>query len=279
MNARDLTEALNGRWKGNRGWAHCPAHREKTPSLTIMDGKTRVVVKCFGGCPQADVIAALKANGIQLTDAKTRSRIHVQRLVKQEPEPTINCDKMLAEWSRATTDTMLFEYAETLSVSRRALVALGACYSGKHKAWAFPMRDESGKVIGIRLRWNDGQKKAVYGSKGGLFYPVQFPEREIVFVCEGPTDTAAVIAMGLVAIGRPSCDACVEMTVAFLRRVKCKLAVIVADADGPGKRGAKALAAAIKVPHKMWLPPCKDVREYVKNGGTSEALLAEVRDL
>jgi hypothetical protein len=37
MNAECLTKALGGRWSGSSGEARCPAHEDKTPSLSIAE--------------------------------------------------------------------------------------------------------------------------------------------------------------------------------------------------------------------------------------------------
>jgi DNA primase len=64
MNAHELTEALGGRWHGRYGAARCPAHDDRGPSLSICDGRDgKVLVKCFGGCQQRDVINALQRAG------------------------------------------------------------------------------------------------------------------------------------------------------------------------------------------------------------------------
>jgi len=62
MNARDLTEALGGRWLGSYGTSRCPAHRDRDPSLSIRDGETAPLLKCHAGCANADIIDALKAS-------------------------------------------------------------------------------------------------------------------------------------------------------------------------------------------------------------------------
>ena len=36
VNAESLTKALGGRWHGSYGTARCPAHEDKTPSLSAM---------------------------------------------------------------------------------------------------------------------------------------------------------------------------------------------------------------------------------------------------
>jgi hypothetical protein len=47
-----------------RGQLHCPAHGDKSPSLSVREKNGRVLVHCFGGCSQGDVIEALKARGL-----------------------------------------------------------------------------------------------------------------------------------------------------------------------------------------------------------------------
>lgn len=63
MNATDITKALDGVWRGSSGMAKCPAHDDRNPSLSITEKEGRVLVKCFAGCEQDAVIAALKACG------------------------------------------------------------------------------------------------------------------------------------------------------------------------------------------------------------------------
>ncbi|MEC4747174.1 CHC2 zinc finger domain-containing protein [Methylomicrobium sp. Wu6] len=39
--------------------ARCPAHSDKSPSLTIAEKEGRVLLHCFAGCEPADVLAAV----------------------------------------------------------------------------------------------------------------------------------------------------------------------------------------------------------------------------
>src|SRR6185295_4140079 len=98
----------------------------------------------------------------------------------------------------------LSTFAATLGVKSEALEALGCAWAEPYRAWAFPMRNGDRNVIGIRLRNDAGHKWAVKGSKQGLFSP-SYPASQTGFICEGPTDTAAALSIGLWAIGRPSC--------------------------------------------------------------------------
>ena len=64
MNTRlgRFLERLEGvQQTGPNAWvARCPAHRDRTPSLTIAEGERQpVVLKCFAGCSLEAVLAAV----------------------------------------------------------------------------------------------------------------------------------------------------------------------------------------------------------------------------
>ena len=64
-NARAIVSTLEGRWNGRSGMARCPAHEDRTPSLSVSETRDgRVLVHCFAGCSQAAAIDALKAAGL-----------------------------------------------------------------------------------------------------------------------------------------------------------------------------------------------------------------------
>jgi 5S rRNA maturation endonuclease (ribonuclease M5) len=65
MNAAEIARNLHGR-KLPSGWvAHCPAHDDHDPSLSLKDADDgRVLVKCHAGCQQDAVVGALKARGL-----------------------------------------------------------------------------------------------------------------------------------------------------------------------------------------------------------------------
>jgi putative DNA primase/helicase len=68
MNATALAEAIGGKRqrKSNGGWVVCcPAHHDRSPSLSIDDGdEGRVLLRCFARCPQDQIIAALRLRGL-----------------------------------------------------------------------------------------------------------------------------------------------------------------------------------------------------------------------
>ena len=89
------------------------------------------------------------------------------------------------------------------------------------------MRDGAGRVVGIRLRGHGGEKWAVRGSADGLFYDPAMTWTGDIAVCEGPTDTAAALTLGLSAVGRPSCASGAEALRALVRRLGCRSVTVV----------------------------------------------------
>ncbi len=182
----------------------------------------------------------------------------------EPPAPPVDCVRMLAGWT--TPAGAIVGHAEELGVDPLALVHLGAKWAPEFEAWAFPMFDGAGAVVGIRLRRPAGDKFAVKGGRAGLFLAPSLPAQPILFVCEGPTDTAAALTLGLYAAGRPSCLGCHAEVIQTAKRTRCRQVVIVADADEPGQRGAEKLQAALPVQSIIYTPPCKDLRAAVAAG-------------
>ena len=178
----------------------------------------------------------------------------------------INATALHRAWLAGTAPEALAAFAAALGVSVAALVAVGAAWAPPHAAWAFPMRDGHGNVVGIRLR-NERGKFAVRGSRQGIFLAA-VPAQKTLFVCEGPTDTAAAVELGLFAAGRPNC-CCGGLEVGTLaRRHKCANAVMVSDNDRPGLDGAGKVGGELGLPYAVYVPPAKDLREFVRLGGS-----------
>jgi hypothetical protein len=64
MTAEHIVRVLGGRWTGRSGIARCPVHEDRSPSLSVSERDGRVLVHCHAGCPQPDVIAALRARAV-----------------------------------------------------------------------------------------------------------------------------------------------------------------------------------------------------------------------
>lgn len=66
LSAETLASALpKGRQlRGGKFLACCPAHEDKTPSLSISEVNGKTLFHCFAGCSQGEVISALANAGL-----------------------------------------------------------------------------------------------------------------------------------------------------------------------------------------------------------------------
>ena len=55
----DIVAALKGRWHGSYAMCICPAHADRTPSLSVRQGERGILVHCFAGCRSEDVLRAI----------------------------------------------------------------------------------------------------------------------------------------------------------------------------------------------------------------------------
>ena len=194
----------------------------------------------------------------------------------QEPPP-IKAEQMICAWRRKTPIAMIDNLAATLGVTRFSLVTLGASWAHERNAWAFPMHNGYRDIIGIRLRTNEGKKFAVTGSRQGVFIPEVVPD-SILWILEGPTDTAAALSLDLFAIGRPSCLGAEDHINDFIRDNRVKRVVVCADQDDPGQKGAEKLQSTLKALSIVYTPPHKDMRAAVNAGLTREMVMSAIRN-
>ncbi len=149
--------------------------------------------------------------------------------------------------------------------------------------------DDAGVVVGITERIPDDVKDAKKMQKGGhrgLTLPVGWQDGDgPVFVVEGPTDSAALTAAGLSAVGRPSKDGGGKLLAKLFAGWPTEREVVVVgendppatDGTLPGKaaavRVATDLAAALGRRVLVALPPlgAKDVRAWLTDGERGDA--------
>jgi len=185
---------------------------------------------------------------------------------------------IMNRWKLYTSDAQVAEYANQLGVTPTSLERLGCVRANQHRhAFAFPMMNATGEVVGIRLRHDDGNKSTVKGSRAGLFVPIGLGEDKYLLIAEGPTDTAALLSIGFDVVGRPSCLGQESMVRQLLTNFNPVPEVIVcADGDGVGVDGARKLAVgllAIAPSVRIIKPPKhKDVREWVGGGASKDTL-------
>jgi hypothetical protein len=201
------------------------------------------------------------------------------------PKDGVNFDALITRWRKEKAGE-LQPYAATLGVRQQDLLDLGVAYAPEYKAFAFPMSNPQGEIVGVRLR-NDFHKWSVKGGHQGLFIPWDAIKRfpiDRVMVVEGPTDTAAGLTLGFFTIGKPNNLVGNEMVVEVLRQLHPKEVIVVYDNDEkidsmgkrirPGPLGAERLIKCLRQHVTRFIPPTKDLRSFLNSGGTHELLLS-----
>ena len=127
-------------------------------------------------------------------------------------------------------------------------------YDGDHEAFTIPERDGSYAIIGIatRVHHEDGRvvKKVMTGGKRGLTIPFGWRKRPGALFCvEGFTDTAAMTAADLCAVGRASNRHGAKLLAVLLQNWPVDRDIVIVgdndlkpNGDWPGKVGADAVA-------------------------------------
>jgi 5S rRNA maturation endonuclease (ribonuclease M5) len=249
-------------------------------------------------CGEAGWLHVLHTAGPTWTPWR-RSICVAARMMQRGGDDVPDFTKLAADFRAAVRPDALDHLAVGLGVSAASLTQLGIGWAEKHRAWAFPMLDPAGDVLGIRLRLHSGKKLSVRGGREGLFLPSPHPNPlpmgegtgaslatnhsplASLIVCEGPTDTAAMLDLGFHAVGRPSCTGGVKLLVGLVANQRPAGVVIVADADAPGRRGAEMLAAALTAycrEVRVIVPPAgvKDAREWKRSGATAADVQAAI---
>jgi len=58
--AKELVRALKGQWRSEGAMCCCPAHDDRSPSLSVRVGERSLLFKCFAGCRTDDVLRAIR---------------------------------------------------------------------------------------------------------------------------------------------------------------------------------------------------------------------------
>lgn len=102
MTASEMASHFRARGRSNGPWmAKCPAHRDRTASLSIRPGKDRTNLKCFAGCDSDDVLAAV---GLTWRDcyyeprAKLDAKAQAEARRKRDAEELRARNLRIGEW-------------------------------------------------------------------------------------------------------------------------------------------------------------------------------------
>lgn len=209
-----------------------------------------------------------------------REPVIAPRQFRRRPPPPaqkrIDWKSIATGYEKECSDLRLRKHAMQLGVSYLSLVFMYVGFSEQKQAYSYPMFDEDGQMIGIRFRNEAGRKWAYEGSRNGLFYQPDSRPNGSVLITEGPTDTAAMLSLDIYTVGRASCGTGLTY---LLKLCKNLHVAVLADADGPGRRGGEKLGSGllpVAKSVKIIEPPySKDAREW-KQTTNRESVLATI---
>ena len=235
-----LALALNGKRAGN-GWiACCPAHADRTPSLSLTEEDGLLLVHCHAGCSQEAVIEELKARGLW-----------------PESEGNMN--------SRSDQIDAIYPYVdEAGSVLYEKVRSIG-----KHFFLHRP-KAGGGFVNGL----GDVRRVLYRLPKIIAAIPVGKP----IIITEGEKDAETVEKLGFVAT--TNFEGAGKWREEYSQSLKGARCFICGDLDEPGKKHVRLVAnkllstglpaKIIDLPAELNGQEVKDISDWVAAGGTRE---------
>jgi len=232
MTIDELLPKLDRLRKTKDGWtARCPAHDDRTPSLSVAIGESgQILLRCFAGCALDDVLESL---GLKVTDlfpgsADGRSSVRPA----QESAP-------VAMWLR-----------ERRHLPPPEISKLFACEAVYGSSVVFRYRDEAGRVLYDKFRALEGKRfwRRPKGAASVLYGLETLPDgsAERVIVTEGELDAHALRSAGFAPVLSVPDGAGSSLTDALLLPLAPFREVLVAtDADPAGDALAVRLARAL----------------------------------
>ena len=209
---RRIVEQLGGTWRPGGGLCRCPAHDDRTPSLSVRPGERRLLFHCFAGCDAGQVLRALDALKLLASEA-ARS---------QPPSPTPadpgrrNRDAAQRLWAaarplaRSPAETYLGTRglaSGSLDLRYHARTPCGrGATADVRPAMLAAVRDDSGLVAVHRTFLDPGSgglarfasPKRALGPLGEGAVRLAMPEQDVLGLAEGiETALAATLLTGI----------------------------------------------------------------------------------
>lgn len=137
----DCLDLLTSVRKSGRGWiATCPAHHDRSPSLSIREAEDRILLHCFAGC---SVSAICEALGIGIRDlfAGNLSQVEWSQLQQAQHE------RKQAERKQQ------IEVGRVIDACREAEALLEACHGHDISQWSNERFDRVMDAVGQALEF------------------------------------------------------------------------------------------------------------------------------
>ena len=260
------------------GWlVCCPAHEDRSPSLSINQGEDgRVLLKCFAGCSHDAIVGAMGLESKDLFVPRDSRNGKPHTIDKATPKPK----------SSSAPKGKRFATADAAKAACLAMMGKGGHEPGGE--WEY--HDASGKPVAWVLRFNgsDGSKEfrpVSLHDDGGWYIKAPATPRPLyglpdlagattVYVCEGEKAADAARSIGLVATTSIGGSQAPELT--DWTPLVGKTVVFLPDNDDAGRKYPEAIAGilhcldastTIKIVELPNLPPKGDVVEWIESRG------------
>jgi putative DNA primase/helicase len=260
VNAETIAKALGGRRIGSTWMARCPAHEDRTPSVSIRDAEGgKVLVRCHAGCDQEHVIAALRGLGLWAEGgAHPLSPEFRQAPVEHKPDPedTRRSEAALAIWkaTKRAQGTLVDLYLASRGIRLPAPDALRF-----HPCLRHPSGGIWPAMVALVTSGHDGKPLAIhrtYLACDGIGKAPVEPQKMMLGPCRGgavrlatPRDVLMVgegIETCLAAMQATGHPAWAALSTSGLRALdlpgSVRDVIVLADGDDPGEAAAREAA-------------------------------------
>ncbi len=258
MTAESIATALGGRRAG-KGWmARCPAHDDRTPSLSLRDADDgTVLVHCFAGCGQNEVITALRSQGLwpgQRVGAV--AGIDTKRLTDHTARGRTEAALQIWQASMPAAGTLVEVYLKARGITMPAPAPLRF-----HPRLGHPSGGVWPAMVALVIRGNEPSAihRTFLARDGKGKVPVE-PQKMMLGPCRGGSVRLAEVGSPLLvgegietclsamqATGYPAWAALSTSGLQALVLPRCVSEVIIlADGDAPGEVAASDCALRLK---------------------------------
>lgn len=255
IHASEAAQLLGAR-RYSGGWmARCPAHDDRSPSLSISEGNDgQLLLRCFAGCDFLDVLSSIRQRLGGTTTARL-ARAPTRACFADPPGVQRRKTRAAAIWrdARPSARTLVEDYLRARSVALPTGAELRFAPDLRHPTGAFApamvaaIRDKDSGLMGVHRTWlrPDGAGKAelapakamLGGAAGGAVRLAATGSPLIV--AEGVETTLSALAM---TTGAAAWAALSASGLAGLELPSTPGALLIAaDGDDAGMRAADAL--------------------------------------
>lgn len=248
--AATIIAALDGNQRN--GMCRCPAHDDQNPSLHVSDGEKGVLVRCFAGCSQGDVIAALRQRGLWPKKSRVRLPFAVTATSASTEQIVVELVDA-AEGSGKRPKAYLRRRGINSPPSMLKLVSSGVMHSITGKmlpAMIAPVTDKDGRIIGVHATYltadakdnavgKHGKVRRMYGEIAGGLVVLKPADPEQPFILGEGIET---VLSAMQITGLPGAAALSATNLSKIDPPKCSEVIIAADADKAGMDAAEQLA-------------------------------------